>query len=106
MFGGLRVVSEESIKALKRSVQSLLADRRTAYHHNTWSTEATLASVPDSQPLLNSMGILDSTNTFHSDNVLPINADQRRNTGVYRGMVKLLRRRIELRDYLVEVRTR
>jgi hypothetical protein len=96
MFGGLRVVSEESIKALNWSVQSLSGDMRTTYHYNTRSTEATLTSVPDSQPLLNSMRILDVTNTFHSDNVLSINANQRRNTGVYRSMVKLLRGRIEL----------
>lgn len=52
------------------------------------------------------MGILDIPDSFHRDNVLSVDANQRCNASIYRGMVYLLGGGVEVGDYLFDTSDR
>lgn len=60
-----------------------------------------MTSIADRNSLLDGMGILDISNTFNGDNVFTVNADERSDAGIHRGMVNLLRCGIDMRDDLL-----
>jgi hypothetical protein len=72
-----------------------------AYHHNSRSTKATLASISDRDSLLNRMGLLHIADSLNCDNMLTVNANQWSNTGVHRGMVDLLRGGVDMGNNLL-----
>ena len=72
-----------------------------AYHDYSRSTETTLTSIADRNPLLDGVGIFHIPNPFDCDNVLTINANEWSDTGIHGGMVDFLRCRIDMGDDLL-----
>ena len=67
-------------------------------HDNTRRAETALASIPHSNPLLHRMRPLHRSDPLHCDDMFSVNAHERRQAGVYAGVVYLFCCRVVLGD--------
>jgi hypothetical protein len=77
---------------------------KRAHHDNSWSTEATLATVANRDPLLNCVGILHVAKSFHRNDMLSVNTNQGGDARVHGGMVDLICRGVEVGNDLMSQR--
>ena len=114
MFRGRRVVSQQGIERLEAISQLPIpfknnnnkeSSERTmlAYHDNSRSTETTLTSITNRNPLLDRVRVLRISNSFDCYDVFPINANEWGDTGIHGGMVDFLRCRIDMGDDLLTI---
>lgn len=76
------------------------------YHDNSRGTETTLATVGNCHALLDRMGVVHVSDSFNSDDMFAVNANQRGNASVDGSMVNLLCRWVDMRYDLINSRVR
>lgn len=104
MWGRLRIISEKSVQTLPSNITSQplypFMYLCRLYHDNSRRAKATLASISHCNPLLDRMGILDISDALDGDDMLAIDTDNGRQTGVDGRMVEFLRSLVDIGHHL------